>query len=263
MIQFRNLTDDDTHIVTETKKRFSVIEHVADLSVSPDNAMIEYFMREMKIRKKQLVVKMDNELGVIIQAGEMQWMAGDLKATTGVKGAGDLLGKMLKSAATNESAIKPEYQGSGVLMLEPTYKYILLEDVSDWKGGIVVEDGMFLAADASVMQNIQTRNNLSSAVLGNEGLFNLKLSGEGICALESNVPRSELIEVHMADDTIKIDGSFAVCWSASLEFTVERAGKSLIGSVASGEGLVNVYRGTGKLLMSPLTPTSSLYLATH
>ena len=30
-------------------------------------------------------------------------------------------------------------------------------------------------------------------------------------------------------------------------------GKSLIGSAASGEGLVNVYRGTGKVLLAPVT----------
>ena len=51
---------------------------------------------------------------------------------------------------------------------------------------------------------------------------------------------------------IKIDGNMALAWSGSLEFTVERSGKSLIGSAASGEGLVNVYRGTGKVLMCPL-----------
>ena len=44
----------------------------------------------------------------------------------------------------------------------------------------------------------------------------------------------------------------AIAWSGSLDFTVERSGKSLIGSAASGEGLVNVYRGTGKVLMSPV-----------
>ena len=40
--------------------------------------------------------------------------------------------------------------------------------------------------------------------------------------------------------------------SGSLSFTVERSGKSLIGSAASGEGLVNVYRGTGKVLLAPV-----------
>ena len=50
---------------------------------------------------------------------------------------------------------------------------------------------------------------------------------------------------------MKIDGNFAIAWSGSLEFTVERSGKSLIGSAASGEGLVNVYRGSGRVLMMP------------
>ena len=54
-----------------------------------------------------------------------------------------------------------------------------------------------------------------------------------------------------------------MCWSSSLEFTVERTTKMLIGSAVSGEGLVNVYRGTGRVLMSPVAPTSSLVEATN
>lgn len=47
----------------------------------------------------------------------------------------------------------------------------------------------------------------------------------------------------------------AVCWSGSLNFTVEKATKNLLGSLASGEGLVNVYRGTGKVWVSPVAGT--------
>ena len=54
------------------------------------------------------------------------------------------------------------------------------------------------------------------------------------------------------NDVLKIDGNMALAWSGSLDFTVERSGKSLVGSAASGEGLVNVYRGTGKVLMAPV-----------
>ena len=46
--------------------------------------------------------------------------------------------------------------------------------------------------------------------------------------------------------------TFAIAWSGSLDFTVERAGRSLLGSAVSGEGLVNVYRGTGKVLLAPV-----------
>lgn len=59
-----------------------------------------------------------------------------------------------------------------LLMLEPTYKHILLEDVSDW-GSLVLEDGLFLACDSSITQKVVARTSFSSAVAGKEGLFNL------------------------------------------------------------------------------------------
>ena len=62
---------------------------------------------------------------------------------------------------------------------------------------------------------------------------------------------------------LKIDGKQAVCWSTSLDFTVEKSTKSLIGSAVSNEGLLNVFRGTGKVLMSPVAPTESLVAATN
>ena len=86
---------------------------------------------------------------------------------------------------------------------------------------------------------------------GGEGLFNLSLNGRGVFCVESDCPKEELIEITLQDDVLKIDGNYAIAWSKSLNFTVERSGKSLIGSAASGEGLVNVYRGTGKVLMMP------------
>ena len=120
---------------------------------------------------------------------------------------------------------------------------------------------MFLACDGNVQQKMVARSNLSSAALGNEGLFNLALNGRGIVALESNVPNSELIEIVLDNDTVKIDSSFAVCWSASLNFTVERSSKSLLGSAVNKEGLVNVYRGSGKILACLTAPTKSFAAA--
>ena len=93
---------------------------------------------------------------------------------------------------------------------------------------------------------------MSSAVLGNEGLFNLGIQGTGWLCLESAVPKEELIEITLDNDVLKVDGNNVIAWSGSLSFTVERSGKTLVGSAASGEGLVNVYRGTGKVLMAPV-----------
>ena len=68
----------------------------------------------------------------------------------------------------------------------------------------------------------------------------------------SPCPKEELIEITLDNDVLKVDGNMAIAWSGSLNFTVERSGKSLVGSAASGEGLVNVYRGTGKVLLAPV-----------
>lgn len=262
MYHITNLTGQAGHTATEAKGIFTIVEHDVDYSVSPANAQMEYFMSKMNVKRRQVIANLDGSAGLVLQAGAMQWMVGDVQATTGVKGVGDFLGKMVKGAVTKESAIKPEYIGRGVLVTEPTYKYLLTENVADWSGGLVMEDGMFLACEDTVRHEIQTRASFSSVVAGNEGLFNLKLTGSGACVLESNVPRSEIVEVALDNDVLKIDGSFAICWSGSLQFTVERSGKTLVGSAASGEGLVNVYRGTGKVMLAPLTPSRSLAAAT-
>lgn len=258
-----NLENESRKFV-KTVNNFHVLEYIQDASVSPMNAQTEYFMSQMNVRRRQIVIELDKEHSAIIQAGAMQWMGGDIQATTGVKGIGDLFGKALKGAVTKETAIKPEYVGNGYLVLEPTYKYILLKDISEWgSSGMTIEDGMFLACDSHVQNKIVARKNVSSAVLGGEGFFNLSLHGTGTVALESNVPEEELIEIILEDDELKIDGNLAVCWSSNLDFTVERTTKTLVGSAVSGEGLVNVYRGTGRVLMSPVAPTSSLFEATN
>ena len=243
---------------------FHVLEYVQDASVSPMNAMNEYFMSRMGVRRRQVVIDIDKDHSAIIQAGAMQWMGGNVQATSGVKGIGDLLGKAIKGAVTKETTVKPEYVGEGCLVLEPTYKYIILADIGKWgPAGMTIEDGMFLACDANVKSKVVARKSLSSAVLGSEGLFNLSLHGNGVAALESNVPEDELIEVILENDELKIDGNLAVCWSSNLDFTVERSTKTLVGSAVSGEGLVNVYRGTGRVLMCPVAPTTSLFESTN
>ena len=258
-----NLENNNRKIIS-TINNFHVLEYVQDASVSPMNAIDEYFMSKMNVRRRQVVIDISREHSAVIQAGAMQWMGGNVQATSGVKGLGDLFGKAIKGAVTKETAVKPEYIGEGFLVLEPTYKYIILQDVSKWGNvGMTIEDGMFLACDANVKRNIVARKTLSSAVLGGEGLFNMSLQGNGAVALESNVPEDELIEIELENDELKIDGNLAVCWSSNLDFTVERTTKTLVGSAVSGEGLVNVYRGSGRVLMSPVAPTDSLFSSTN
>ena len=252
MYQISNFTNNDDIRTLDQLGPFQVIEYQRDLSVTPSSAATAYFSSAMNVRKRQVLCDL-RQGNITLQAGAMQWTVGNVNATTGVKGVGDLFGKAIRGKVSGESAIKPEYTGDGLLVLEPTYRHILLLDLADWNGAIVLDDGLFLACDARIKHKAIMRSNISSAVAGNEGLFNLGLVGSGAVCLEAECPRAELIEVTLQDDVLKIDGNLAVAWSASLNFTVERSGKTLIGSAASGEGLVNVYRGTGKVLMAPVS----------
>ena len=251
MFQIKKFLDNDDVNVINQQGNIRIIEYAKDLSVNPYNCINKYYAAKMNVRKRQALIELKNDQ-YITSAGAMQWTVGNVNADSDVKGVGDFLGKALKGSVTKESTIKPKYSGNGFLMLEPTYNHLIIEDLSTWGNGMVIDDGMFLACQATINYNVVMRSNLSSAVLGNQGLFSLKLSGNGLAILESPIPREELIEIVLENDTIKIDGNFAIAWSDTLEFSVERSGKSLIGSAASNEGFVNVYRGTGKLLLAPV-----------
>lgn len=250
MVKCNNLYDNKNIDLIASKGNVKVLEYKKDLSVNTGNAMAAYYASEMNVRRRQVLIELNGN-AYTISAGAMQWTAGNVKMAADVKGIGDFFGKAISSKVTKESSIKPKYEGTGLLMLEPTYKHILLEDVSEWNG-LVLDDGLFLACESRVKQKVVARTNLSSAMLGNEGLFNLCLEGDGIAVLESPVPRDELIEFILENDEVRIDGNFAIAWSKSLDFRVEKSSKSLVGSAVSGEGFVNVYRGTGKILMAPI-----------
>lgn len=257
MYQVSNFMDNDDVKILSQLGPFSVIEYQRDLSVTPSSAITAYYSAQMNVKKRQLVCDL-SKAQVTIQAGAMQWMLGNVNATTGIKGVGDLFSKAVRGKASGESTIKPEYTGDGLLVLEPTYRHLILMDAADWGGSVVLDDGLFLACDSRLQHKAVMRSNLSSAVAGGEGLFNLSLNGSGAFCIESECPREELVEITLHNDVLKIDGNYAIAWSAGLEFTVERSGKSLIGSAASGEGLVNVYRGTGKVLMMPTAKMPNL-----
>ena len=251
MYQIVNFIENDDIKTLGSLGAFTVVEYLRDLSITKEGAQAAYFASQMNLRRRQVICNLSYS-PVTVQAGAMQWTVGNVEATTGIKGVGDLFGKAIRGKVTGESAIKPEYVGTGTLVLEPTYRHIILLDLRNWNGSIVLDDGLFLACHSSLKQQAIMRSNLSSAIAGGEGLFNLGISGEGVVCLESYCPHEELIEISLQNDVLKVDGNMAIAWSNSLEFTVERSGKSLIGSAASGEGLVNVYRGTGKVLLAPV-----------
>ena len=106
-MSIKNLTNEGRKIVKQ-KGCFSVLEHLKDLSVNPFNSTTEYFMAKMGVRRRQVIAQLKDNTSINMQAGALQWMTGNIKVETDVKGVGDFLGKIAKGAVTKESAVKPK-----------------------------------------------------------------------------------------------------------------------------------------------------------
>ena len=217
-------------------------------SVNTYAAQSLWFMAQQNIHAKQIAIYINND-SVKIEPGAMSYFQGPLEMVSGVT-MGNAIGRAFKGAVTGEKMAQPEYRGSGVLVLEPSFKHFCIVELDPGER-IVVDKGMFYAAQGSVQVEPFMQRNLGSAVLGGEGIFQTQLVGPGIAVLEIPVPMCEINMIDLNNDVLRVDGNFAVLRTGNIEFTVERSAKTLIGSAVSGEGLVNVFRGTGQVWIAP------------
>lgn len=244
-------TRDNIKVIDSAENRGMKVEVLEYLKLkgSPSirGAQQMYFMEKQNIRARQIAIYLEND-SVEIEPGAMSYFKGNLEMVSGVT-AGNVLGRVFSSMTTGEAIAQPKYKGTGMLVLEPSFKHFLVLELDDEE--IIVDKGMFYCAQGGVNVKPIMQKNVSSALLGGEGIFQMSLSGKGIVVLECAVPVCEIDVVELNNETLKVDGNFAVLRSGNISFTVERSAKTLVGSAVSGEGLVNVYRGTGSVWLAP------------
>ena len=93
MYQIKNFQDNDdvrTSLISSAHLPSSNICAISALR--PALPLTADYCNEMNVRKRQVLCDLA-QADITVQAGAMQWMVGDVKATTGVKGVGDLLGQ--------------------------------------------------------------------------------------------------------------------------------------------------------------------------
>lgn len=207
-----------------------------------------WFMSKENIKARQIAVTINNN-GIKIEPGAMSYFQGPLDMVSGVT-ASNFLGRMVSGALTGEKMAMPEYKGSGILILEPSFKHFILAEL-DQGETIITDKGMFYCAQSSVDVRPILNNQVSGALLGGEGVFQTALTGPGLVILESPVPLCEINIINLNNDILRVDGNFSLLRTGNLQFTVERSARTLLGSAVSGEGLVNVFRGTGQVWIAP------------
>lgn len=205
-------------------------------------------LRKAGMRLKQVRIYLNNS-SVILEKGALSYLRGNIEISNHIDGPISLGKKLFASRVTGESTFKPQYTGIGEIFLEPSFGHYALVELEDDE--IIIDDGLFYACENSVNIGVVRQKSISSMMLGNEGVFQTKLSGSGIVVLELPVPESEIFKCKINRDTLKVDGNFSILRMGDIEFTVEKSTKSIIGTATSGEGLLNVFRGTGEIWLVP------------
>lgn len=237
---------------------FEVVEMDSlDGAKSAGMAMQLYFAKQQGLKMRQVRVTL-NGTAIKTEAGALYYHFGRIVSRTNAGGVGGFIGKSIKGALTAESGIKPEYGGEGVIYLEPSFSHYLIITLEN--ESIVVDKSLFYCCNSEIKVEPFMQRNVSSAVLGGEGLFQLQLSGTGVVVLEIPVPVSEIQEIMLyPGQTLKVDGNFAIMRDATVNFEVTRSDKTLIGSAVNGEGLLNSFstQTGGKVFLAPTAPLYS------
>jgi uncharacterized protein (AIM24 family) len=178
------------------------------------------------------------------ESGALYYMRGQLTMESKTPG----LGGFIKALASGESIFRPTYTGTGELWLEPSFGEF---HVLECGGGTwIAESGAYWASEMSVTVDVHREKTLTALKSG-EGFmdFQTKLSGTGKVVLRAQGPVEVLA---LQNDRLVVDGNYVIARSGTIQYSAQRATKSLFGSLTSGEGFVRNYEGTGTVLMAPL-----------
>ena len=178
---------------------------------------------------------------VRIQSGAMVYHTGDtqLKGRLNANG-GSGIGKLLRAAGramvSGESVFITEVSAGakgGDLALAPAVPgTIQALEVMPGRN-YYLNDSAFLAMDGTVQYSMERQS-----------------VGEGtlLVAAFGSIKEIDLQDAH----DFTIDNAHVVAWETSLTYDIHLEGGGLIGSIGTGEGVVNTFNGTGKVLVQSL-----------
>ena len=241
--------------VTRGGTTFEILEY-APLAGSEPFAIAEhiYTLNRAGVHLRQLRIRLMND-AVRTEPGALQFLKGriEMESSTGAGGGvGGFVKGAIAAARTGETIFKPLYRGSGELYLEPTFGHYWLMQLKNET--LYADQGLFCCCEDSVKVEAHKVESFSARAAGGEGRYQTKVSGTGIVVFRIPVPRREIMEIALENETLQVDGSFALLRTDNLHFTVEKASNSMLGAFTSGEGLLQTFRGTGRVWIAPTQP---------
>jgi uncharacterized protein (AIM24 family) len=247
-----NLPFQVTQSVTRGGTTFELLEY-KPLMGSENLAIAEqlYTLNRAGMHLRQLRIRLAND-GVRTEPGALQFLKGhiEMESSTGMgEGVGGFMKGALAAARTGETIFKPLYSGTGEIYLEPTFGHYWLMQLNNQT--LYADQGLFCCCENSVRVDAHKVESFSARVAGGEGRYQTKVSGSGIVVFRIPVPLAEILELTLKNETLQVDGSFALLRTEGVRFSVEKASKSFLGAMTSGEGFLQTFQGTGRVWVAP------------
>ena len=180
------------------------------------------------------------------KAGSMVAYVGDVKfVRQGVMEQG--LGNLLKKAISGEGMQLMKMEGNGRVYVADAGKKITLLRLAG--ESIYVNGNDVLAFEDGIESNITMMKRMAGMLSG--GLFNMKLSGQGVVAITSHYEPLTL-RVSAASGPVFTDPNATVAWSGGLspEIVTNISLGSLLGR-GSGESIQLKFAGEGWVVVQP------------
>lgn len=229
------------------------IVEITQLNGAKTGNMAEYlyFAKQSQVNMKMVRIKLEDS-SVMTESGALYYCYGNVQQKVETGGISGMIGKGIKSKLTNEKAFNPIYSGTGTVMLEPTFAHYVLLKLNN--ENFIVDKGLYYCSVGDITVKPVMQSNFSSAIAGGEGLFQTEIRGTGVVVLEIPVPIDELEIIQLNNEKAQVDGNFALLRSGNIRFSVQKSTKGIIGTLASGEGLLNTFEGTGTIWLAPTAP---------
>ncbi|MDR3215607.1 MAG: TIGR00266 family protein [Bacilli bacterium] len=191
------------------------------------------------------LIELEQGEGVRIENGAMAYHNGKVELTG--KTNGGVMGGLMKKAFTGESFFVTTATGTAPgaqIAIAPG----MIGDIAEIEfnqNSWFLNDGVFLACDLGV--EIKTKSQgLGKAVFGGTGgLFIMEATGQGKMLI-NGFGQLSVLTLDGSNDQV-IDNGHVVAWTSGLEYKIEAASGTF--GFTSGEGLVNRFRGTGKVIV--------------
>jgi uncharacterized protein (AIM24 family) len=190
---------------------------------------------EIVEHEAQQLVKatVDNET-IRAEAGALCYYHGDIEMSPEQPSVGGILKRVLLGHAVS----RPTYSGVGVVYFGPPRfgEYVVIQlDDEEW----ILDEGAYVCSDVGV------------EVGGRRSQARLQTSVRGTGKVVVKAP-GKVQTIRLRGERMAVGGDLVVARSATVDCSVRRAGRSRVGSMLWGEGLLNVYQGHGTVLLAPV-----------